>query len=136
MLKFIIKLIPIILLLVLCCFGIGVYDICSRWKRHSKGATIKLTFSQFEKMYNVAPARYELSNERTIYRNGSRLFSIFFSFSDYNQYLHWLQKLKSDGLEAKSVEAKQEYMRCVHEDIESFKEELEEGIQTMRELHL
>lgn len=136
MIKLILKLFPVIVLAVICGFGICVLVKWREWRNHCEDATIKLSFSQFVNMYNVAPDKYELSEDETIYGNAHKTFMICFSFEDYLKYRQWLKRLKSDCLEAESIEARKEYIECVRRDVDAFKEDLEDGIQSMRELHL
>lgn len=134
--KVLIKLIPVILILIVALLVVGFINLRSKWKTHSRGATVMLSFKQFEKMYNVAPKRYDLGELGTVYQSDMKHFNICFSFEDYCAYHEWLKKLVKDKQFAEAIENRKEYIECVKKDIDAFRDELEEGIQAMRELHL
>lgn len=131
-----VKLILVILSLIVALLVVGFINLRINWKTHSRGATVMLSFKQFEKMYNVAPKRYDLGKFGTVYYSDRKTFQICFSFEDYCAYHGWLKKLVKDKQFAEAIENRKEYIECVKKDIDAFRDELEEGIHAMRELHL
>lgn len=135
MVKALIKFMPIIIPFVVVPLIVYYANLKSDWNTHSMDANVRLTFSQFEKMYQVAPERYQMTNYGTIYKSSKKAFIICFGFEDYCAYRKWLKKLNQECQDAAAIEAKKEYMDCVRKDIDAFKSELEEGIQAMRDLY-
>lgn len=107
------------------------------WRRHSENADFDIDLGRLKNLYSISPEKYDLTPEATKYFQNYKAVRIGLSYSDYVEYLKWIEEVKAENKKVASLRAKTKFLESVHDDLTEYKNaaqnEFDEEIKKIQE---